>query len=164
MTLTQTEMLDQVVSEVSTRYRFSEINALIPKPRSAEMRAAVFDALQEINAMPPVSHYTLDQLFADNGDPRVMVLLYLATAKNILHTLIFDYTANGFSQTIGEFSIEDKLEPYKALYDTINTEFTARLQPFKESSQKVIKGVNPTNQSALRPYAGLVSLRRPMRY
>lgn len=162
--MTKAERLNQIVTEVSTRYRFGEIDGMLPKPRLLEMQAAVLDALQEINSFPPVTTTTLESLFTEDADTRWTVLLYLGTAKNILHTLIFDFTANGFSQQLGEFSVEDRLDQYRSLYDTINQEFTTRLQGFKESVTKIIRRVEPTNQSLIRPYAGLVSLRRPMRY
>lgn len=164
MTMTLNEMLDEIVAEVTIRYRFDEIDNLIPKPRTDEKRAAVLDGLAQLNAAPPETSISLESLFTDGADPRWRALLYLATAKNILHTLIFDYTANGFTQSIGEFNVENRLGDYRSLYDTINSELESRLTAFKESVTKVVRRVTPTNQSALRPYAGLVSLRRPTRY
>ncbi len=149
-------LLENVVSEVSTRYRFLEINNLIPAPRSLEMQAAVLDALGQINLAPPETSLSLETVL-EGEDPRWKVLLYLGTAKNILRTLIFDYTANGFSQSFGEISVENRLSDYQSLHDSIQQEFDDRLTNFKDSQQCKSVGIRGSSLTTSNLLYGSIS-------
>jgi len=145
-TLDQT-LVDEIIKEVEDRYRFNLIENLLPRPAKLEKRVAVFDAVQEINSYPPQTAHTLEQIMDPNGDPRWIRLIYIGTAKNIVAMLVSDWTSNGLDASIGDLSLESKLDEYRTLQESLNTEFDDRLEKLKETSQRFVRGISGASYS-----------------
>lgn len=108
------------------------------------------DALAEFNTTPPLSRYTREQAFAN---PNILSLLCVGAARNVVRTLVADYAANGWGQTVNEFQIENKFSDYQSLLSSLDSAWKERLEPFKTASEKHIRGMSSLNKgSLLRQY------------
>lgn len=134
--------IDQHVAELDARYRFPAHDNLTSKLTPEEKKAALFDALQDINAFPPQTFFLMEQVSPVAADPRWARLLYLGAAVNCYKTLIADTTANGFTLQVDEFNVDSRLDEYKNLHDTLKTDFEEKLEKLKTTSQKFIKGTS----------------------
>ena len=153
--MTLDEIYAAAITELGARFRFDDAQTLITNPTELEKKVAITDALAEINSFPPETAFTLDKIFGDNADPRVQALIYLGTGKNIVQTLLVDWTQNGFSMAVDEFNVEDRLQRYDTLFNTLNTQFNDRLEKFKIASQKHVRHAYQGNNNPLarfRPF------------
>jgi hypothetical protein len=78
----------------------------------------------------------------DHTDTRWRSLLYLGAAKNVIQMLVNMWTQNGFDQTIGELRLENKLNDYRSLYDSLVGEFEKKAERVKKTSQKYVRGIS----------------------
>lgn len=142
------ENLDLIRSEVKLRTRFDLIDFLLEKPTDSEIRAAIEDAVADVNHYPPHTNYTADQMVENHQLRRV---LYVAAAKNAVRTLHHDWTENGFDASIGngELSLPSKLSDVASLYDSLKDEFETMVDTYKRASLKIVKGVRTENQGGI---------------
>lgn len=154
------ELVNAILSEVQTRYRLLASNNLRPSLTVDEIGVALYDAIDTLNNYPPATQFTIDQLFAVNADPRFRGVFYVCVAQKLLNTLVWDWTANGFSQKFNNFSIENKLEDYQKLLAVMTEQIEAQLKNLKAGTQKFLKRVVPYNQSMIRTVG--IPYRRPL--
>jgi len=159
-----TELYAAAITEVDARFRLPGIDNLLTAPTTLEKQVAIFDALAEINSAPPETQYLLENVLAFDGDPRVKSLLYLGTGKNIIRTLLADWTANGFTLNLEEFNIEDRLSRYESLLSLIQTQFTDQLTNYKTATGKFVKRIHVGDNNPLirfrnrgQGYAGMAA-------
>ena len=144
------DLVNAILAEVQTRYRLLAMNNLRPSLTDDEICCALYDAVDVINNYPPATQFTVEQLFAKQGDPRFRGVYYLAVGQKLLTTLLWDWTANGFDQTFNNFKVETKLGDYQLLQERITEQLMEQLKQMKEATQHFIKRVVPSNQSMIR--------------
>jgi hypothetical protein len=129
----------QALSDLDSRYRFTQCSNLISNLTDVEKKCAMFDALQDINSLPPQTSWALSDLMNPDGDPRWLRWFYLATARNCVRVLISDWTQNGFEDVIDEFKVEDRLDRYTKFASYLDTVFHEGAEELKKTSQKFFK-------------------------
>lgn len=131
-------------------------NLLKSPPTEDEVTGAILDALDEINATMPETHYTFEYIYTSK-DPRWKTLTIFGAARNIIGTILSHWTSEGIDATIGDMQSPNKVGDYQSLYNTMSTEFVARIEKLKASSQRFVKGCASTNgnRNILYPYGGL---------
>jgi hypothetical protein len=159
------EIYEAAIKEIDRRYRFPAFDDLINGPTDMEKQVAMEDAVGDINAYAPVTTFTLEGIFNGKADVRLKNLVYLGTARNVIRTLLFDWTANGVSATVEEFTFEDRKDRYEQLLTTIDGQFDKLVSGWKESSQKFSHRIYLGNSNPLArfrsspPFQGAVRLR-----
>lgn len=151
------EIYVDAIKELTARFRFPDADNLITAPSDLEQQVAIFDAVQEINTLPPETTHTLASIYDEYADPRLKMLLFLGAGKNIITTLVADWTANGYSLALEEFNVEDRLDRYKNLLDLLSQQFTERLTNYKTASQKHIRGAYQGTNPLIRYRSGLLA-------
>lgn len=146
------EIFTLAIQEVNLRYRLDNIDNLLAGPTDNEQEVAVMDALAEVNSFPPETQYAIDWVFGENGDPRVRNLVYLATARNVIRMLVSHWTSEGFSLSLEEFNVEDRLPRYEALMNTLTQQFEDQVLQYKTATQKFSKLAYAGNNNPLIPF------------
>ena len=154
--------MDEAVKQVILRGRFDrDENLLRSAPTEDEVKAAILDALDEINMAPPETCFTFEWVCNNGLDPRWYSLMILCACRNIVKTIVAHWAHEGEDVTIGDLNAHNRLSDYQALYDTLNTEFNEKLEKLKTASQKYVKGAdgkfNGVN-SILYPFASYTSV------
>jgi hypothetical protein len=122
---------DRVTRDVKIWCRFDSIDNLLPKPTDQEIQIAANIAVDDINTTPPLSNVTLLGSVTAN-DAYYTTIMY-GTCKNILWTLLMDWTANGIDAQLDSLSLESRRPYYEQLFQTANENFTNRLEKLKAS-------------------------------
>jgi len=134
--------MQDILEGVEKRWHFSLADNILDYiPNNDDISAAVYDAADDINGFPPNTLMSFVDIY-DHPDTRWKSLLYLATAKNVIQMLVNMWTQNGFDQTIGELRLENKLNDYKSLYDTLVGEFEKKAERVKKTTQKYVRGIS----------------------
>lgn len=134
--LTLKEILEEIRKDLDKRTRFSQIDNFVNPPTIKEVDAAIFDAVQDINALEPMTSYTIEGIHGED-DGRWYRCLMLGASKNVINMLILDWTAHGLSVDLGDgVALEDRLSNYNTLHDKLKTEFDELLQKLKASVHK----------------------------
>lgn len=129
-------ILSDLRKEILKRTRFDKAETIIDNLTNDELTASIYDALDDLNSIEPATEWKLDEVYLDE-DTRRKRLLLLGASKNAIHTLIFDWTANGSSSQIDDFQIENKLSDFNSLFQLLNDEFQQKVEKFKAATQKV---------------------------
>lgn len=124
--------LDSLIDSIKVRTRLDQMDNMITKLTRDEYVAAIYDAIDLINSMPPASNFTLRSIY-EMTDTRLKMLVILGASVGVIKTLVFDWTAHGLDSDIGEFSIPNRLSDYKDLLSTLEDEFNSKLESWKSS-------------------------------
>lgn len=128
--------LELVRAEVYKRTRFKGAETLINVITDDEVDAAIHDALQDINSHEPSTSYTLEEMW-NTEDKRWKRLLYLGASRNIVSTLILDWTANGLDIDLGDgVATRSKMSDYRILGDNLQDQFETLLGRLKTTSER----------------------------
>ena len=133
------DYLETLRGLIKTRTRLNKLDEEIPAPSATEMNEAIFAALDEINSHEPRTNFTLEYAFKSAPDTRLQTILILGASKNLLETLLYDYTANGDDASIDVISVQSRLSDFNGLYSTIKSSFDERLEKYKRTATKRIK-------------------------
>lgn len=141
--------------------RTSTIDGLIDPPSSSEVQLSINMAVNEINANPPISNMTLEQMWAKSA---FQYLLVIGTVKYILTSQVSDWTHNGIEGTIDQFTAQNRLGDYTALLDRFTTEFSEKLSTIKPfAGRRVGSTIIATPKiSPVRDASGLLSQLTPL--
>lgn len=149
-------LIASLVTELNVRYQFDRIDTMLGSPETAQIEAALWDALQDVNSAPPETRVTWEAISSPSFDPRWKRLVLLGAALHVVNELVVIWTSNGFNQTIDDLQIESKVSEYRDLRDLLKSDFDEKLERMKGTTQKFVKSVisqNP-NGNILTPYAG----------
>lgn len=117
------------LSDVKVWCRFDSIDNLLPKPTDEEIRIAINITVDDINSTPPRTSATLLGS-VNSGDAYYTTIMY-GTCKNVLWTLLLDWTANGIDAQLDSLSLSSKRPDYESLFQLANEEFKSRLEKVK---------------------------------
>lgn len=135
------QAMDKAVRDVILRTRLDrDENLLKSAPTQDEIKAAVLDSLDQINANPPETQYTFEWVCSNGVDTRWYTLMIIGAARNVIFTIMSHWTHEGEDVTIGDLNAHNRLSDYQALHDKLSTEFDERLEKLKTASQKYVKG------------------------
>ena len=134
--------LDSLVEKIRIRTRYDRFDELVgdivSKPGRDEIVAAIYDAIGEINSYEPATSFTIEG-FMTQSDTRWHRVLMLGASANFIRTLVFDWTANGFSPQVEDLQIENKLSDYKDLLASLEEQFKDLLEKLKTSALKLVR-------------------------
>lgn len=166
--MTDNEILVSILGELEERYRFSmNDNLLDNKPTDDEIKAAIWDAMGEINSAPPATDFDLKTMYDEHKDGNPWrTILYFGSAKNIIRLLMNHWNAEGFNANLGDLQAESKFGDFSSLYGTLDTEFNERLEKLKKSTQRHIKGISGVGMNVLvyPPYSNISRVYRRTLY
>lgn len=163
------KFLDTLVEEVKVRTRFELFNDLVgdivKKPDYDEIVAAIYDGLGDINSREPATKYSIEFIM-NNPDTRWKKALMLVSSRNVIQSLIFDWTANGMSAQIEDLSIENKLDDYHRLYEILTNQFDDLIDKLKHSALRYYRtAIFSTNNNYMtRTYRTTTSTTMIKRY
>ena len=121
----------RTIKDVVTWCRFDQIDNLLPKPTGEEVRIAINLAVDDINTTPPRTSATL--LSSVNSADAYYTTIMYGACKNVLWTLLVDWTANGVDAQLDSLSLSSRRPDYEALFNLANDEFNRRLERIKAS-------------------------------
>jgi len=154
--------MDKAVKDVILRTRLDrDENLLKSAPTQDEIKAAILDSLDQINANPPETQYTFEWVCSNGVDTRWYMLMIIGAARNIIFTIMSHWTHEGEDVTIGDLNAHNRLSDYQSLHDKLNTEFNERLEKLKTASQKYVKGAYSKDvgtNSILYPFTSYTSV------
>ena len=154
--------MDKAVRDVILRTRLDrDENLLQSAPTEDEIKAAVLDSLDQINANPPETRYTFEWVCSNGVDPRWYSLMIIGAARNIIFTIMSHWTHEGEDVTIGDLNAHNRLSDYQSLHDKLSSEFNERLEKLKTASQKYVKGADSVNtgvNNILYPFTSYTSV------
>lgn len=130
-TLTIEQAYQRTILDVKVWCRFGTIDNLLEIPSDDEIKIAINIALDDINSFPPKTSQTVLGA-VQNQDAWYTTLMYGA-CKNILWTLLCDWTANGIDAQLDSLSIQSKRPDYEALFSNAKEQFENRLERIKKS-------------------------------
>ena len=142
------DYLNEIISQVKERYRFSEIDNLISIPLDQEISMSVFDSLAEINGQAPETFFTLEDLMLDTPLMKYRALLYQGAAAKTLITISADWVANGLDASVasGEIEIPNRFSDIDGMAQTLIDRFYDRVERYKQASEKYAFGISTVNQ------------------
>lgn len=130
-TLTLDQAYEKSTRDVKVWCRFDQIDNLLPIPTDEEIKIALNIALDDINVMPPKTSFTL--LGTVNSQDAWYTTLMYGACKNVLWTLLCDWTANGIDAQLDSLSLASKRPDYESLFNLFNDQFNNRLENIKKS-------------------------------
>lgn len=129
--LTLEQAYNQTIADVKIWCRFSTIDNLLEIPSDPEIKIAINIALDDINSYPPRTSQTVLGA-VQNQDAWYTTLMYGA-CKNILWTLLCDWTGNGIDAQLDSLSISSRRGDYESLFSNAKEQFESRLERIKKS-------------------------------
>jgi hypothetical protein len=144
---------NEIVDELTQRYKFLSGDNMLENPDQSLMWTAIWDALQDVNSSPPQTSITFEMLADPAFDPRWKRLVLMGAALQLIQELIVWWTHSGFSATVGDVPVESKLSDFKDTHSLLKTEFDEKLEKLKNASQKFARLVatTPHRTSVLYP-------------
>jgi len=147
MALTIDQAYEQAIKDVKIWCRFDQIDNLLPAPTDEEVKIAINMALDNINSAPPKSSYTL---LGTIGNGAWYTTLMYGACKNILWTLLVDWTANGIDAQLDSLSLQSKRPDYESLFNMASDQFNALLEKTKQSHGAAMVSSNSSKSNFIR--------------
>ena len=147
MALTVDQAYEQAITDVKIWCRFSQIDNLLPAPSDEEIKIAINMALDNINSAPPRSSFTL---LGTIGVGAWYTTLMYGACKNILWTLLVDWTANGIDAQLDSLSLQSKRPDYEALFNLASEQFNSSLEKTKQSYGLAMVSSNSSRARMIR--------------
>jgi len=120
------QILQQIIQKVKIRGRLNDIENQIAPPNDEEILEAFEKAFAEISlALTPLSSSSIE-------NPLIKEILITCTAKNVIETLIFQWTAQGVEAIVEGFSIKDRLNDYHSLFKLLEEECDKKIGEMKK--------------------------------
>ena len=128
--------IEDLIKEVKLKARFDNIDDIVDLPSDEEIKAALFDTLDDINSLEPETNFLMKDIL-EMDDTRWKRVLTLGTAANTVQTLVFDWTHNGFEADLNNgVNVTNRLSDYQSLLQSLKDEFDQRLEKLKTASQR----------------------------
>ncbi len=141
------------LSDVKVWCRFDQLDNLLPKPTDDEIRIAIDITVDDINSVPPRTSSTL--LGSINSADAFYTTIMYGTCKNVLWSLLVDWTGNGIDAQLDSLSLQSRRSDYESLFRLAEEMFEKRLSNIKISyGSKSISARNSggnNRKSVLRP-------------
>lgn len=128
--VTEQHAVSYFVQEVKRRMRFGAYDNMINPLNNQEIEDAVYDALEEINNVPPITRFTPLTFIQNKRRYRRVVIT--CAAKFAVLTLISEWTANGLNVGVEDLSVDNKIGDFQSLLSTLNDEYKEQLQQMKQ--------------------------------
>lgn len=128
--------IEDLIQEVKLKARFDNIDDIVDLPSDDEIKAALFDTLDDINSLEPETNFLMRDIL-EMDDTRWKRVLTLGAAANTVQTLVFDWTHNGFEADLNNgVNVTNRLSDYQSLLQSLKDEFDQRLEKLKAASQR----------------------------
>lgn len=147
----------EILDRVRRRSRLGQIENILQHedlPTDEDIVVAMYDALTEINASGDYgSNFTMEIVL---NRPDYLYTCELGAAKNIVNSLYTHFAHSGFDLSTSDlvgYQIKDLTGSLSALYGTLSSEFTSRIDRLKAATIRKARVAQGNTNNPMSSYS-----------